>query len=327
MIFAYDPPAAKTALENIQPPPTEIKWLTHHSATTTPPHQLPFNRQMGPTCGIYALDAAIQIHGYYCPPPTKRNAWGDVDPDYDPVKKTSMKSEAKSLKLSKIGEMSSPEDLKTLAEKCGYKDARVVDFAGPHALWGVVRQAIDQKDSGIVIAYCCKDETGEADPGGGKDSFTHWCLLFGYYAQGNVRHVIATTYGKYLDWTVDDLYTANCAIQDWPAQCWVRVSFMIYNTAATNPMWEYWYNESNWWFPENNLQENMYKIAGSCKANKCGFKVGSRNAPASMVELVDSSLNMKYSSAQQIPKLTTLKSVTVDEAKYSKLMSRRCLVV
>jgi hypothetical protein len=160
--------------------------------------QLPINKQVGATCGIYALDAAFQIRGLKIAP--RKNG----DPGL------SIRGQAKAMGLSKIGEISAAADMVKLAEAAigaaGVVDqaaglgvaAAIKAFYSQQELWNLIVDAVN-KGHGIVMPYACAGDDGApAWSSRNADGFAHWCLLFGYveYSKG-YRRVFMTTYGNY----------------------------------------------------------------------------------------------------------------------------------
>jgi hypothetical protein len=177
---------------------------------------IPSNEQAGPTCGIYALDAALQIKGIFHAPRKKeysRLLGESPPPDY-----WSLRKAAKHQGLSQTGEISKAVDMVTLAASFGIS-VTSPQFASEAELWRIIQGAI-ANGHGVVFPYACAGDDGAPAWSRTSNGFTHWCLLFGYvtfsYAQLRepLNHVFMTTYGKYHEVSPYQLFKSNQGIQD-----------------------------------------------------------------------------------------------------------------
>jgi hypothetical protein len=196
--------------------------------------ELPINQQVGATCGIYALDAAMRIRGIEWAP---RKQFFDNWRSKGIPTRGSIRGIAKESGLSKIGEISSAADMVKLAvqtegvvahavsQAAGLGvNATVKTFYSEQELWILIANEVNKGHS-VILPYACAGDDGA--PAWWSDGFAHWCLLFGYaeYSKG-YRRVFMTTYGYYHGVLPIMLFKANQRIQDWPRQTWIKLRRM-----------------------------------------------------------------------------------------------------
>jgi hypothetical protein len=195
--------------------------------------QLPENEQVGPTCGIYALQAAFDIKGNRIAP--RKQVFGDwrATGRFRPT--DSIRGKVKAMGLSKIGEIGGAADLAALAGGLGIP-VTVKRFGSEKELWALIVDAVNA-GKGIVMPYACAGNDGAPAWSTGTDGFAHWCLVFGYaeFSTGSPR-MFMTTYGNYLEVTS---YTALGILSQRGfnvtgpvcVSCWISVVSMEPNMA------------------------------------------------------------------------------------------------
>src|ERR1700674_355677 len=110
--------------------------------------QIPKNNQIGPTCGIYALDAAMQIQGRDIAPRKKES-----HRPYSAPGEVSLLKGAKLEGLTKVGEIGRAQDLATLAA-CFGVGVRIERFGSEGELWSIILRAVAGNHA-LVLPYSC----------------------------------------------------------------------------------------------------------------------------------------------------------------------------
>jgi hypothetical protein len=279
---------------------------------------LPWNKQSGPTCGIYALDAAFQIRGQMIAPrkrllpPEKRE--GQV----------SIRRRAKEKKLTQIGEIGSVQDLYTLAAAVGIQPVGIASFQSEGQLWEIVRKAVTS-GHGIVMPYACADDFGTPAWYMDASGFAHWCLVFGYAVFDPRSHfnrvynrVFMTTYGQYHEIGHRPMFKSNQCIQDWPQQIWVKVT-LWYKEPGDSP-WAIWKSD---WFSERTVAHDIKSLANGTEAG-VGFGIGDSHQVLHKLLDPPNPKNLAFETVLQraISKREDLKKV-----EYTKTLRGQCLVV
>lgn len=288
-----------------------IKVLLAHN-------KLPINEQVGPTCGIYALDAAFQIQGKMIAP--RKQVFGDWRSQQIP-RNDSMRGLAKEKGLTKIGEIGSAADLAQLAAAVGIK-VEVKRFGSEHELWTLVQEAVND-DKGIVMPYASADNDGTPAWSMRAEGFAHWSLLFGYvkytYGRG-LKRVFMTTYGKYHEESPFRLFKSNQRIQDWPRQTWIKLTFWAREPEKS---WKIWKTD---WQAEKSLREDIGQMARNTGVG-WGFGIGnSKNVLHKVLDPPNSRVpNLNFDPV--ILKNATLKTEDLPAVSYTKTLCGQCVVV
>lgn len=281
--------------------------------------QIPVNKQVGATCGIYALDAALRIQGHDIAPPRKRQE----DPDWRSLsmpRNRSIRGKAKEMGLTKIGEIGGARDLAALAGGLGIQ-VEIKQFGSKDELWTLIRDAVDA-GKGIVMPYACVGDDGAPAWSVGADGFAHWCLLFGYaeYSEGAPR-VFMTTYGNYLEVSPFRLFKANQRIQDWPRQNWIKLTLWQRRPNMTD--WEPF--EDNWQ-ADATLRNDLGERAKLFGAAGWGFGIGTpQQLLHSVIDPPNPTYNLNIASA--VLQKATLKSADLQKVEYTKTLRGQCVVV
>jgi hypothetical protein len=216
-------------------------------------NRLPECHQVGPTCGIYSLDAALRLRGgWYAPPP--RNV-GTRDKLSRLINPSAIRI-AKMYGRSQAGEIGSCQDIQFLAATMGYARTEIKRFDSADELWALITESAKARRS-IVMPYVCLDG-GEATSDA-KAGFAHWCLVFGRYVRNlmgrphpNARRALAVTYGKYFQWSVRTLQRSNAAIRDWESQVWVRYPIWLSDPEFEAP------DEAHSWQRDSQARNNEW---------------------------------------------------------------------
>jgi hypothetical protein len=203
--------------------------------------------QVGGTCGLYALDGALQIRNVFYAPPRKSLG--------HPI---SSRQIAKSKGLTKVGELNDVNHVVTLATEMGYSRAEVKQFSSEDQLFTVVKTAVDNQGS-VVMPFLCRDDSGELCVLGG---FAHYCLVFGYGQQNSVKLILATNYGYYHLWEVQSLQQSNFGLRDWAQQDWCKLKFFYTTDGTFKTGWKEWKNE---WVKQNEIAASLDGYAQGCK--------------------------------------------------------------
>jgi Actin maturation protease-like, C-terminal domain len=306
---------------------------------------LPDNTQVGPTCGIYALQAAIQIRGELVAP-RRRALPEDVRDSVD--RKDIIRPLAKDLGLTKIGEIGGAFDLVSLAAGLGH-NVEIKNFQSKDELWTLVKSSIDAGHS-IVLPYACADDDGTPAWAARFDSFAHWCLLFGYveYAIGpvtprprrneiqrpalddttiNLRRVFMTTYGKYQEASPYRLFKANQRIQDWPRQTWIKLAYWF-----KNPQTDEWSFDRFEWVSEAKAVKTVTDMVDFVlrEYKGWGFALGGGREEIhakSLDKLIDQPNATKVNPTQVAIQNLIVRRQVLQEARYSQTMCGQCVVV
>lgn len=281
--------------------------------------KVPYNKQVGATCGIYALDAALQIQGQKFA--ARKHLFGDWRAKGIP-RKASLRGRAKYMGLSQIGEIDGAMDLARLAAELGIK-VPVVRFDSEAALWKLVQDAVNS-GHGIVMPYACADDSGAPAWAMRSDGFAHWCLLFGYaeYALARgLKRVFMTTYGHYHEISPYRVFKSNQRVQDWPRQTWVKLTFWEKRKGNTN--WGIYGKE---WQAQATLAEDLKQIAAGFAQEGWGFGIGDdKNVQHILVDPANSISNLNVPSAALAN--ATLKSAHLEHVAYTQTMRGQCVVV
>jgi hypothetical protein len=281
--------------------------------------QLPVNKQVGATCGIYALQAALHIQN--CKVAPRKQVFGNWRSIGIPAD-GSIRGMAKKMGLTKIGEIGGAADLVALAGGLGVgAKAKTERFASLDELWKLIVDAVNA-GKGIVMPYACAGDDGEPAWSTGADGFAHWCLLFGYaeYSTGFPR-VLMTTYGNYLEVSPNKLFKANQRIQDWPRQNWIKLT--LWRREPNTPDWKPFEDS---WQAEATLQNDLGERAKLFGAQGWGFGIGD---PKQLLhKVIDPpsprrNLNIAPATLQK----ATLKSADLQKVEYTKTLCGQCVVV
>jgi len=301
--------------------------------------ELPDNTQVGPTCGIYALDAALRIRGRNFAP--RKQYFNDEQNWRDKgfLKSGSIRGIAKDLKLSKIGEISSAADMENLANTTA-RVAYVVEeaaslgvnattkkFYAQQELWKLIVDAVNE-DHAILMPYSCAGDDGAPAWSYKIDGFAHWCLLFGYveYSKGSQR-VFMTTYGHYHEVAPYSLFKANQRIQDWPRQTWIKLAYWF-----KNPNADKWSFDRFDWVSEAKALQTVTGMVDYMRREYSGwgFALGSGREQLhakSLIKLIDppnaTTVNLTQATIQSL----VVKSRDLKEVRYSQTMCGQCVVV
>jgi hypothetical protein len=188
--------------------------------------------QVGPTCGIYALDTALRIRGVKAPPPRKGHQGG-----------TSLRQLAKEAGLTQIGELFDAVDALTLAALAGAPDAAVHTFSDSKTLWKIVGDAVQSKRT-VMFPFCVDNSVPDDSKPKYDGTSPHWCLLLGGYQNGDA-HGLATQYGKFYDWSMDALVKSNQTLQKWDPQKWVKVILSKHNGKDWEEIYKGYFKEDS----------------------------------------------------------------------------------
>jgi hypothetical protein len=280
--------------------------------------QIPTNQQVGATCGIYALQAALHIQG--CKIAPRKRVFGDWR-SQGLSRDESIRGMAKKKGLTKIGEIGGAADLLALAASFGAgAKAKIERFASSDELWKLVVAAVN-KSNGIVMPYACAGNDGAPAWSIGADGFAHWCLLFGYaeYLKGSLR-VFMTTYGNYLEVSPNKLFKANQCIQDWPRQNWIKLTLW---QKEPNLPWEPF---EDCWQAEATLQKDLGERAKLFGAQGWGFGIGDpKQVLHKVADPPSPTLNLNIAPATL--QKATLKLADMQKVEYTKTLCGQCVVV
>jgi hypothetical protein len=280
--------------------------------------QLPVNRQVGPTCGIYALDAAFQVQGQMVAP--RKQVFGDWRSQAI-GQSSSMRGLAKAQGLSQIGEIGGCADLQALAAGVGIQ-VTIKRFGSQDELWTLVQDAVNT-GHGIVLPYACADNDGGPAWSMNAQGFAHWCLLFGYveYSYGRVspKRVFMTTYGNYHEVSPYRLFKADQHIQDWPRQNWIKLTFWA---KGPGQPWTIWKRD---WQAEQSVADDIRQMANATEAG-WGFGIGdSTQVLHKVLDPPNSVPNLNIASTTL--QKATLKQADLKKVEYTKTMCGQCVVV
>ncbi len=219
---------------------------THKLATVIEPLPAVIN-QVGSTCGIYALDAALRILGIEAPPPRKgKTPSADLPsptPASDKKAAASLRKLAREHKLTQIGELFDAADAVTLATLSGAPDAAVVAFDDGEGLLKIVNEAVGKKHS--VLFPFCVDNSVKTDSKPKSDGQNpHWCLLIGSYQDPGQQHILATQYGKFYDWSLAELLASNQSLLKWNAQDWGKLEISVHDGVSWKQTFKAWVNKT-----------------------------------------------------------------------------------
>ena len=296
-------------------------------------NELPMNYQVGATCGIYALDAAMQIQGIQWAP--RKQFFGDWR------KKGiqtfgSIRGIAKDSGLSKIGEISSAADMVKLAEQAvGVAthaveqaaglgvNAKAKTFYSEQELWILVANEVNKGHS-VIFPYACAGDDGA--PAWWSDGFAHWCLLFGYaeYLKGYQR-IFMTTYGYYHGVLPVMLFKANQRIQDWPRQTWIKLFYWMKEPGKSK------FNESPWkaeWLAKSTAVNTISEHTELFKQYYpgAGLAFGTKDAPLhTLIDPPNLKPNLNFSI--DTVKSAKVKSEVIEEVQYTKTFRGQCVVI
>jgi len=169
--------------------------------TTSAKYVTPIPRikqQWGPTCGLYALSEVIgkQSGGAVLIPACKHD-----NPDYQG---DSLRYLAKRIGFTDIGPMYDSLYLVTLARS-------------QHMAASIVRVSIDtfqgkveeNIDAGNMLLVCFDVAESGGGPDRKKGERAHWCIVFGYFVENDVHHVLSNQWEKHYRWKTSDL-AASC---------------------------------------------------------------------------------------------------------------------
>jgi hypothetical protein len=309
--------------------------------------QLPRNKQVGPTCGIYSLDGALKLRGGWYAPPARNLGTRDK---LSRLLNPSAIRIAKLYKRSQVGEIGSCEDIQFLAATMGYASTEIKRIDSAPELWAVITESAKRR-RGIVMPYVCAGGEAEGEAiADGIAGFAHWCLVFGRYQSGaGDQRVLAVTYGKYFEWDVGLLQRSNAAIRDWESQTWVRYPMWWSDPDKEAASWERSSGARNGeWVKAADAGAILDMWAEILADVGWGFGLGfssdPRNsapgriivhartwAPAGRVSVKAGSFSTKYTKPSQVlPSINQLRGVkqeTLRAVAYSKTMAHRCVVV
>jgi hypothetical protein len=278
-------------------------------------NEIPINDQVGPTCGIYGLDAALQIQGKSFAP--RRNAGRGHRSAYPG--EVSLLKGAKLEGLSQVGEIGKAEDLAKLATAFGVT-VEVKRFGSEDDLWSIIQKAF-AANRALVLPYSCLGDDGAPAWSRSSNGFAHWCLLFGYVEfTYSVRHIFMTTYGRYHEVSTYQLFKSNQRIQDWPRQTWVKVILWVKDPGPGKD-WRIWKKD---WRNKANLLEGL---KGSAKGTGPGWGFGIGDDKNVVHKFVDppNPINLDFSE-QKLAQLVR-KTVELGEVKYTETLCGQCVVV
>ena len=276
--------------------------------------EIPANEQKGPTCGIYALDAALKIRGVDVAP--RRLHFSEDDKIEG--KKHSIRRVAKDKGLSKIGEIGGARDIMDLAAALGVVTT-IEKFDSVEKLWEVVKTAV-KSGHGIVMPYSCEGDDGAPAWSTNADGFAHWCLLFGYFESERFKRVFMTTYGSYHRISPSRLFNANQSVQDWPRQTWVKIAIWFKDTEP-DCKWQFWKND---WRPEKGLKESIEETARST-GEGMSLGLGDKNGVLHVVrDPGKPDFNLEF--GPMLHKLI-LKNAILRQVRYTRTMRGECVVV
>jgi hypothetical protein len=205
--------------------------------------------QIGGTCGVYALDRALDVQGIAHPPPRKkfRESDGTIRSfkslsDAEKValvKKgafplTSIRQQAKEQGVSQVGEVLSTKDLRDLALGYGAKDAKVVPIPNATTLWTVVVGAIKAKRSVILSLNCDGQYDAVLD---GAETMAHWVILIGAYEKGTQRFILSTQVGRYDLFPLYKLWRSNDSLRKWRASQFDTIELHEIQQNGTRKVW------------------------------------------------------------------------------------------
>ena len=280
---------------------------------------LPYNRQVGPTCGIYALDAAFKIRGKYIAP--RKNVFGPRQPGVQ--RPPSMRTVAKQLNLSRLGELGSCEDVCSLSVASGGGLPTIKRFASADALWSIIVEATNA-NCGIVFPYAAADDNGEPAWQNQAKGFAHWCLVFGYveYTYNEIKRVFVTTYGIYQRVSPYRLFKSNQNIEDWPRQEWIKLSFWAKEPVGQKP-WELWKAD---WQAKATLKDDLQSMARSTGPG-WGFGIGDRNRVLHTILDPPSKTTADLNYSATVLQDCTRKSEVLDAKPYKAALGGGCLVI
>ena len=281
-------------------------------------NELPENEQIGATCGIYALDAALKIRGKDVAP--RRSHFSDDDKI---ANRRSIRGVAKDKGLTKIGEIGGVRDLMDLAAAMGVVTT-IEKFDSEEKLWEVVKHAVNSGRA-IVMPYSCADNSGAPAWSANADGFAHWCLVFGYLDRESARResskrILMTTYGSYHSISPFRLFSANQSVQNWPRQNWVKIAIW-FKDSDPHCKWQLWKND---WRPEKRLKESIEETARST-GEGLSLGLGDKNSVLHVVrDPSKPDFNLEF--GPMLHKLI-LKNAILREVRYTKTMRGECVVV
>ncbi|MCB1908523.1 MAG: hypothetical protein KDH15_14230 [Rhodocyclaceae bacterium] len=286
---------------------------------------LPVNVQVGPTCGIYALDAAFALRGKRVAPPRKHQFNDEAAGDWRQqgiARTASIRGFAKSEGLTQTGEIGGCRDMLALAAGLGV-ECELRTFSGPDSLWQVVRSAVDNGKS-VVFPYNADDDSGAPGWKSAAGGFAHWTLLFGYHAYQSGRHelqrILMTTYGRYHRVSPYRLFKANQHIQDWPRQTWIKLTLWA---KPPGERWEVWQDA---WQGQDTLTADLTQMARSTGAG-WGFGLGDKSTMLHAILEPPRLISPNVSVPAHILHKATAKQADLNRVEYTKTMRGQCVVV
>jgi hypothetical protein len=227
--------------------------------------------QIGGTCGLYALDRALEIQGISHPQPRKRIEGPTANDsvsvkDLGPAARTalagsipttSMRQIAKLKGISKAGEILSAKDLLALSVLCGAKNPTIEQIPSETVLWDTVYKAVSNKRT-VIVPFNCDDEF---DPIlNAPDAVAHWSVLFGGYSNGSNRFLLTTQVGRYDVIPVEVLWRSNSSLTTWKAAKYFKFELHELNAAGTIKRWVNIFEENDAQGKQNMLdQQQMNK--------------------------------------------------------------------
>jgi hypothetical protein len=205
--------------------------------------------QSGGTCGIYALDRALDVRGIAHPPARKKFRESDgtfrsfkslSDAEKKVLVKkgayplTSIRQQAKESGVSQVGEVLSTKTLRDLALGYGAKDAKVAPISNATALWTVVVDAIKAKRSVILSINCDAQYDAVLD---GAETMGHWVILIGAYEKGTQRSILTTQVGRYDLFPLFKLWRSNDSLRKWRASQFDTIELHEIQQNGTLKVW------------------------------------------------------------------------------------------
>lgn len=163
--------------------------------------------QRGQTCGIYALAAALKTYNIRIPTETADHK------NYPSLKGKSMRSDAKNLNITRIGELFDVRDVVTLAQQYGHtaevKKVKIFNFFQTICL-------TINKNQLVMIPFSPISTTGLPDPFGGTGN-AHWCLAIGHKGyldtQGYSQKILVTHWDMFFAFDAEAFQKSNANLK------------------------------------------------------------------------------------------------------------------
>lgn len=160
--------------------------------------------QVGPTCGLLALEISLDYSGGINPP--KYRKLGNMNIE-------SIREVAKKNGFTNGGEIFEVQYLHNLASHFGFGNGEFLTLDSDVNMDEYVNAICGKLKSGksVVVAceYSADNKPGNFKPGIAYGYKTHWTTIFGFYKQNDECYFLVSNANAYAVWAARDLYDSN----------------------------------------------------------------------------------------------------------------------